>query len=395
MGRRLNTSQPMALDIMLTPFTEMFQIEASDTTQQWFYANTEEFVPDRPFHPLILTPTLSVFDADSKQVYTPSFGDVKWYYLENGSWVQITNTTESTESVFYPYVVYTDGRLKVNKNVMYDAPVTLLCECPYLDPRTTGVSYTIKKTIDLTTNRDATTFLPTISIDQGVTQWYNAIKDASNSQKSFTAVVMLGNENITSTSSIRWYALDKTNGGEIPIEQTTLVDGVNVPLFPCYVSGYNSATLILDAMYAEDITIVARVVKTTSPLVLYPCKALSSLRWINIPMDIIVSSNNSGGVRSDTEEMDFDVIANTQGLTLSDAQKQEHLLFNWKRRNQANNSVIDEGCGQTLVLQEDKLRQFNSSLVYVEAYFMGANETVTDNNEAVTDGGEVVYDRNV
>lgn len=399
MGRRKNTSQPMVLDVMLAPFTESFQIEASDTTQQWYYANTEEFLPDRGINPLILTPTLSVFDPDSKQVYTPSFGDVKWYYLDDGSWVRITNTQESTESVSYPYVVYADGRIKVNKNVLYDAPVTLLCECPYIDPRTTGVSYTIKQTLDLTTNRDATTFIPTISINQGVTQWYDVIKDASNSQKTFLATVMLGEDNITNTSTIKWYALNKSNGIETLIDATTTVDGVNVPLYPCYVSGQNTSSLVLDAMYAEDITIVARIVKTASPLTLYPSKAISTLRWVDIPMDIIVRSNNSGGIRSDTKVMDFDVIANANGLTLSDAQMQEHLLFNWKRRNQANSSVIDEGWGQTLLLQSDKLKQYVASLVYVEACLLGANEALVDAGEIITDSNpvtgniEAVYDR--
>lgn len=405
MGRKKNTSQPMLIDIMLSPLTESFQIVPSDTLQQWYYTNNEgtsasPFSPNRETQPLFLTPTLTVFDPDTQQTYTPSFGTVRWFYLSAGSWVEITATpsTQEQSAMILPYVVYPDGRLKVSKNVNYDSPVTLLCECTYIDPRDISQSTTIKETVVLSTNRDATVTLPTITIDKGVTQTYNPFQTAS-SQYSFTAKVMLNNQDITQTSSILWYVLNKTTGNETIINATTTVDNIAVPLFPCYVSGYNSATLVLDAMYAEDITVVARVVKTTTPSVtLYPCKAMCTLMWDDVPMDIIVSSNNSGAVRSDTKEMTFDTIINMDGKYLTDAQKTANMLFNWKRRSQrqingSNPSVIDCGWGQHLKLGESEVNQYKTTLVYSDAYLMGAYEVVTDNGEIVTDGGEAVYDR--
>lgn len=405
MGRRINTTQPMVLNVMLAPFVESFQIVPSDTTQQWYYANNDGFLPDREENPLILTPTLTVFDPDSKQTYTPSFGDVRWYYLDSGSWVLITNTTESTDSITYPYVVYADGHIKVNKNVSYDSPVTLLCECPYIDPRSAGTSYTVKDTVDLTTNRDATVVMPNICINQGTSQFYNIFKDTQNSQYTFTAKVLLNNQDITSSSSIKWYVLNISTGAETLIDDYTTVDGVRVPTYPCYISGQSTATLTLDAMYAEDITVVARVLsQTTDPdspyyHTVYPCKAISSLRWKYIPMDVIVRSNNSGGVRSDTEYIDFDIVANIEDSVLTDAQKADNLRINWKRRpksiptGQSSAPIIDEGWGQRLRLYQDKLKAYSTTLVFVEAYLLGAYETVTDSGEAVTDGNEVVYDR--
>lgn len=405
MGRKKNTSQPMLLDIMLSPLTESFQIIPSDTLQQWYYTNNEgtavsPFSPNRETQPLFLTPTLTVFDPDTQQTYTPSFGTVKWYYLSAGSWVEITATpsTQEQSATILPYVVYPDGSLKVSKNVNYDSPVTLLCECPYIDPRDSSQSTTIKETVILSTNRDATVTLPTITIDKGVTQTYNPFQTAS-SQYSLTAKVMLDNQDITQTSSILWYVLDKTTGNETLINATTTVDNVAVPLFPCYVSGYNSATLVLDAMYTEDITVVARVVKTSIPSVtLYPCKAMCTLMWDDVPMDIIISSNNSGAVRSDTKEMTFDTIVNVFGKQLFNAQKAANMLFNWKRRSQrqvngSNPSVIDCGWGQQLKLDENEINQYKTTLVYADAYLLGAYEVVTDEGEIVTDDGEAVYDR--
>lgn len=410
MGRKKNTSQPMLLDIMLSPLTESFQIIPSDTLQQWYYTNNEgtsvsPFSPNRETQPLFLTPTLRVFDPDTQQTYIPSFGTVRWFYLSAGSWVEITATpsTQEQSATILPYIVYPDGSLKVSKNVNYDSPVTLLCECPYIDPRDISQSTTIKETVDLSTNRDATVTLPTITIDKGVTQTYNPFQTAS-SQYSLTAKVMLDNQDITQTSSILWYVLDKTTGNETIINATTTVDNIAVPLFPCYVSGYNSATLVLDAMYAEDITVVARVFCTTEDTEdpyynsLYPCKAMCTLMWDDVPMDIIVSSNNSGAVRSDTKQMTFDTIVNMSGKQLSDAQKAANMLFNWKRRSQrqingSNPFVIDCGWGQQLMLGESEINQYKTTLVYADAYLLGAYEVVTDEGEIVTDNGEAVYDR--
>lgn len=400
MGRKKNTSQPMLLDIMLSPLTESFQIIPSDTLQQWYYTNNEGFSPNRETQPLFLTPTLTVFDPDTQQTYTPSFGTVKWFYLSGGSWVEITATpsTQEQSATILPYVVYPDGSLKVSKNVNYDSPVTLLCECPYIDPRDVSQSTTIKETVVLSTNRDATVTLPTITIDKGVTQTYNPFQTAS-SQYSLTAKVMLDNQDITQTSNILWYALDKSTGNETLINAATTVDNIAVPLYPCYVSGYNSATLVLNAMYAEDITVVARVAKATTPSVtLYPCKAMCTIMWDDVPMDIIVSSNNSGAVRSDTKQMTFETIVNVFGKQLPDAQKAANMLFNWKRRSQrqingSNPSVIDCGWGQQLKLGESEINQYKTTLVYADAYLLGAYEVVTDDGVIVTDNGEAVYDR--
>ena len=393
MGRKLNISQPMVLDVMLAPFTESFQLVPSDTTRQWYYADSSSWSPNHPTNPLIITPVLEVFDPDTKQTYNPSFGDVKWYYLNSsGTFTLITNTTDSSSE---PYVVYADGHIKVNYNVPYDAPVTLKCVCPYLDPRSSATSYTANATIDLTTNRDATLLLPTIDINCGTTQLYDVIKDQS-SLFTFTAKVMKGGQDMTSSSSILWYVLDKTTGTETLINTTTTVGGVTVPVYPCYVSGYNSSTLTLDAMYTEDITVVARLVQdsTMSPVTLYPCKAIRSLMWSEIPMDIITTSENSGSVRDDTEEMQFTPIVNVRNKALSDSEKETHLRFNWKRRNAANSTIIDNGWGQKQIVSGDTLRTIRTTLVYAETYLSGAYEQVVDNNEAVIDNGQPVYDRN-
>lgn len=367
----------MVLDVMLAPFTESFQLIPSDTTQQWFYANNNSYSPNRSTNPLIITPTLSVFDPDTQQTHTPSFGDVKWYYLNSsGTYTRITNTTEGSS---YDYVVYADGHIKVNKNVSYDSPVTLLCECPYLDPRSSGLYYTVKDTVVLTTNRDASIVYPTIDVTCESVRMFDVFKD-TQTNFAFTAKVLKGITDITSQSSILWYVLNTSTGAEELINATTTVDGVSVPKYPCYVSGYNSATLTLNAMYTNKITIVARVVKTASPLVLYPSKAIRTLMWDDIPMDVMTHSNNSGGVRSDTDHMDFNAIVNINGDTLTDAQKSENLLFNWKRRAASSSTVVDLGWGQAKRIDGSVLRQNNSTIVYSETYLLGAYEIVYDSN---------------
>lgn len=392
MGKKLNISQPMVLDVMFAPLVESFQLIPSDTTQQWYYADTNSYLPSHSTDsPLIITPSLSVFDSDNHQTYRPSLNDsVVWSYLNsNGTYTIISNTSESGNP---DYVVYTDGHIKVNKEVPPNAPVTLKCEAQYLDPRSSSTSYTVKETIVLTTNRDATLIPVTVDINCEAVQLYDVFKDAS-SRFIFTAVVTKGLDDITSTSTVKWYVLNKTTGTETLVDSSTTVSGVTIPTYPCYVSGQNMSMLVLDAMYTEDITIVARVVKTVSPLTLHDGKAIRSLMWDVIPMQNFAHSNNGEGVTSGTEIMEFDVISNIRNKTLTDLEKQNNLLFNWKRRGATSSTVVDSGWGQKITIDGDTLRSNNSTLVYAEAYLLGAYEVVTDNGEAVVDDGEPVYDR--
>lgn len=170
---------------------------------------------------------------------------------------------------------------------------------------------------------------------------------------------------------------------------------------PWYVSGQNTDSLVVDAMYGENINVVLRC-KMMDGETLSPSKAYATLSWRMPDIETFVQSDNGGAVRSDTEEMTFGTIVNVNGDVLTDALKQKHLAFNWKIRKNNTSTEVDKGWGQRITIDASELRNVRgsgstlaSTLVSNEVYLKGAYEEVTDNNQPITDGGEVVYDRPV
>ena len=400
MGRKLNTTQPMVLDIMYAPLNENFEIlpqSVNSPTEQWYYANDNTYVPDRNTNPLILVPTLQVQDIDTGVVSTPVMNWAKWFLLNSATGaydIEIT-TTQSQVNSYYLSTTggVLDGKLVVTKNVPYDASVSILCKYSYLDPRD-NTTHEITETIALATNRDATVTMPTIVIamtEDG--SKYNPITDDTNSQFTFKAQVLKDGEDITSTSTIRWYASE--NGGNETLINELASDGFNK--FLCYVSGQGTDTLVVDAMYTENITIIARVVKdaTQTPIVLYPTKDFATLQWDVVNLDAITTSRNSSAVRTDTESMEFYNIINVRHNEVSDALKQKHLRVNWMRRVKNGNSDVDLGWGQSVTISGNALRGSSSTRVFSNIYLRGALERITHNGETITHNNELVVGRNV
>lgn len=136
MGRRLNTSRPTVIQTMLTPLSDSFAIQPSDTLEQWYYVNTGAYSPDRQSTPLQLKPTIVAVDTSTETIYHPSFAGVVWYYFDPSNntdysatddfwpglhWVRITAVEAETGGVLNDYYCPTTGnpdfKLYVQKNV--------------------------------------------------------------------------------------------------------------------------------------------------------------------------------------------------------------------------------------------------------------------------------------
>ncbi len=385
----------MVLDVMLSALTEHVEIVASDTTEQWYYANrmgNDAYSPNRTTNPLFLTPSITVLDTDSETAYNPVY-TATWQELNEatGAWgAVIVNTTED---VSRPYVVYSDGRIKVNKNVPYSQATTLLCTLVYDDPRDPSVSYTTSKTITLATNRDATIISPVVSIvvTQGgairdhSTVKYNPFRQTT-SQFVMNAKVQRGDEDITSSSTIQWYACDATHKTETLIDAKT---SDNLPTFLSYVSGQGTTQLTVDALFSDRLTIIARVVDTTNST-LYPTRAYRTVRWEDINADCFAYSPNGGAVRDTTEEKEFDTIVNLKGTTLTAAHKEKWFAFDWMMNEQGSSQVKKLGFAPKARLSREQVRQYRTTHVYYDAYFLGNYDRITYNGQDVTYNGDVV-----
>lgn len=390
----------MVLDVLLSPFRESLCIDANDTLQQWHYDQTGEYLPDRAITPLILSPRISVQDPETEVIYEPSFYQVRWFLLNTATGKYDTEIT-NTEDGDVDYLILPTGELEVKKNVSENAPVSLLCKATYIDPRNAGKTYTCSDTVDLTTHRDSSVTSPSIDIDQEGTVKYNPFIDAS-SLFTFTATVRLGDKLIDTTDPevpyrLRWYAKD----AEL---REILIDAVDSPCakFPCYVSGQGTPQLTVNAMYADQITIIARIINTNTNQ-LYPAKEIRSLVWDNnIKADVTTEAIDGGAIKQDTVNKTFRNIVTMRNRTLDASVVNANFLQTWKFRPASRTSVGGStptdavttlGTGPQMELAGAKIHAQESSLVYAELELMGAYKVVKQGTAVVVQDGKVVICR--
>lgn len=404
MGKKIGTTRPMTLDVLLPPFTESFQIVASDSITQWHYDQDGSYLPDRAITPLILTPTLSVFDPETKLTYTPSFYLVRWYLLNSSTGnydTEITNTTDGDVD----YVVLSSGALKVKKNVTESSPVNLLCIVQYIDPRNAGKTYKCTATKQLTTSKDTSITSPTIEIDKEATVLYNPFIDGYTTDENgvkhhnftFVATARLGEEvlDVTSANSpyrIKWYAIGDGITSETLIDATEQVSGIAVAKFPCYVSGQNTPTLVVDAMMTDNVTIIARIVNTSTNRT-YPEKCLRRLTWDGFKVDATTEAIDSGAVKQDTQSKTLRNIVTLRNRTLDQSVVNENFRQDWYFRNAANSVIQYLGASPNVIVPGEKLHAQESALVYSELSLYEGYKVVTHDGKVITNGGKVVVCR--
>lgn len=401
----------MVITTELQPLTESIYLEASSSVEQWKSDNiptgqNSQWSPDRTATPLQLTPKITAVDTETNMSYTPSVYKCKWYVMEydasatnstdstvKGDYVETEVTSTSTEDDYYKT---TDGKtLTVRKNVPYDHAVTIRCVATYQDPRDSGTTHDLEVTQILSTNRDAEAVYPILDTDVPSAQSFNPLTDSTYDDDgephgyfSITAKALLNNEDITSNIVIVWYAVD-SSGNEV------LADTM-----PWYVSGQNTATIKVDAMYGEYIRILVRAKATSDTEDLYPSRCYRTVGWRVVYPQINTVSPNGSAFRSTFTEMTFQTMANLKGRVMDDTIKAKHILFKWITRKSNATEETERGWGQEITLPKDVLGSSRvdnvlpSTLVIPFGYLLGPYEPVTDDGNVVTDDdGNIVYDR--
>lgn len=387
MGRRLNTSQPVVINTELSPLDDSFYLEPSGQTEQWYYDNSGSYAPNRSTTPLTLTPMLSAFDTESRRTYTPQFNSTpQWFVTEyNGTEYEETEITATADGQNVYYYKY-GNTLKVKKNVSYTHAVQIRCLAVYTDPRDSGLTHSVEATVTLSTNRDASVIYPTLEITNPSARAFNPLTD-STTTFTFNAKAMKGNTDVTSSVYLVWYAI--VNNVEV------LADTLD-----WYVSGQNTSTLTVDAMYGEEITVVLKAKESSSAATLYPSRSQASVLW-NIPdVDTNVISYEGAAVRTTTQKMTFGTVVNVHKDVLSEEMKNTHLRFNWKLRKSNLTTVQDMGWGNEITIDASAIRNVNgsqnsqgSTTIYPIVYILGEYEVVTHNGAEVTHNGARVFHR--
>ena len=414
MGRRLNTSTPTVIQTMLTPLSDSFSIKESDALEQWFYANTGEYSPDRAVTPLRLRPNIVAVDENSQKKYTPSFSSVVWYYFDATNttdyssdpmwpglgWVRVTAVEPTTGGVPNDYYCPTTSNptfdLFVQKNVqpadvgMVNAGQAICCVARYIDPRDSGTTIEVRDNVLMVTHKYASSNILNIEIFAPTKTSFNVLDGTVSTYKFEAQVLNDAHEDVTADYYIEWSG--KVNGSTTEQSIDTLL---------CYKKatqvankGQGTNIITVDAMYAEHLDLVCRIRETMSSPVL-PFVAYAGLVWEYPKVDATTICKNGRVVNSMNRKMTFATIVNYRGGVLSDAVKQANILFNYKYRISSSSTYQNMGWGQEITVDSDTLKQTStySSPVHSEVYMLGAYDYTTDDGEVVTDDNEEVYDR--
>lgn len=216
MGRRLNVSTPTVINTELVPLDESFYLDVDGQMEQWYYDNTEQYAPNRKVTPLLLVPVISAFDKDTSTSYTPAFNTTQWFANEwnetQGKYVE-TEITNQVDSGSADYVIQ-GNNLLVKKNVSYSHAVSIRCVATYIDPRDSGVTYTVEDSVNLTTNRTADVVFPEVDIISPSGRAYNPLVDDENSQYDFKGVTT-NNPVQPLNTDVRRYPVDVDGTEEI------------------------------------------------------------------------------------------------------------------------------------------------------------------------------------
>lgn len=399
---RIVIAQPVVTDVTLSPLTESFWFDygGCGTNEQWWNELQGAYTPDHATNPLLIIPRMSVFDPDTEQV----FNNPTWYRIDyflqdaNGEFTEQIVTGED-------YTIRGDWTLLVSKNLVSgENGVPILVIATYIDPRDSSVVGTVSRQMSLILHEDASTHMPTISIENEKMMHFdpmgvNLVANPTASRRTFKAKVRLGEVDVTSQSTIHWYACDAAHSTPVLLDARTTVGGVSVPVFPGYISGQGTDTLVVDALYSERLLIIAKPVNTSvSPNEDYPTQDYCTLSWEASKVDAFAKSDNGQRIDELTKENDFNVIVNVKREdktteTISDAEKKANLLFNWKCRAADSGNVVDKGFGLNVLIDGATLRSNRSHQIKADAFLRGITEMVTCEGNPVTCDGEIVYCR--
>lgn len=331
----------------------MLQVVGDRSLEQWHYLTPDVYYPNRRSSALTLRPTVYVSDADNARTYEPTLTGTLWYYRRHGdsSWIQVTNTTESSDA---PFTVKPNHDLVVRANFTTE----IRCDIIYADPRNSS-SVNTSACVTLITNEDADSVY-NVHITTGKAGYEYSPLTEDSSHKTFLAKATLGNNDVTGEVLFQWY---------------TSVDGQEVLIGtddPAYVSGQGTSTLVLDALFADKYPVILRMKRDASAL-LEPCRDQLHMLWrVPAVFGEIYSTQGNSVKNTDSGEREFRVLYRTNTGDIPDEKKKQNLIIKWSRRNSAG-AYSAVGVGPDIRQPVDNLRTNGdtSTLMQAEAHLRG------------------------
>lgn len=211
-------------------------------------AEENEYVPDRELTPLVLMPEAFINDPNGIVAGgRVALSGVMWYALPKDVAEQVQDlsylSAELSQYLITPategYTVNADGSLTVERNIEYLHPIVLLLTASYSDPRSGNVLRVQASALLSTTSLAVASKL---TLDKPASFTFDPLADSG--VRTIRASLRLGGKepDLQSCGVAYWWY--KVIGG-----QESLVDPEE-DLF--YVSGQNTAALVVDPRYVDD-----------------------------------------------------------------------------------------------------------------------------------------------
>ena len=371
MKKIINTAPPVVVATVRTPLDGSMSISPNGgATTQVYDEVTNTYEPvDRQDTPLVLSPVVSIVDPDTgQQVPLSSMSSVSIKWFVGNSQNPVTSTTQSDD-----YHLQTDddtatgvptGNLVVRHNVgpSDDFIVNILCQLSFVDSGRSEV-YKYDAAIILTSEEKVQDML-SIQLANPSKVTYNPIFDDS-SQRTFKAKVYNGGT-LVSNSNFKffWY-----------------VDGVLANNKVCYVSGQNTDTLVLDAEYADNVIVTARIATdTTAVSPNHPANAECTLIWQWPRLKVIPYSQNGESIKLASESKSFGCFIQAYGHDISDTKRNRYCKVKWYTQptNSSTKTYLSSPWGFTKTVTGADLFKTGGVKVNVGAvlYTVGAKSTV-------------------
>ena len=377
MKKIINSSRPVVVTTTRTPLNGSLAIDAGGASLSQVYdAIYGTWAPvDRQLTPLVLTPVVSVVDPDTgQQVPLSKLSSVEYKWYVGNSTTPVTSRTPSDD-----YHQQTDddtatgtptSALVVRHNVSpadhYAVPI--LCEFSCVDSGR-GERYTLTAAVLLSSENKVQDML-TVALENANVVTFNPITEDS-SLKTFKAVAYTGSDPVP-TGSVKyfWY-----------------VNDVLADTKACYVSGQHTATLVLDAQYADRVQVKVRIATVpdgASPASVtvpnHPAKAEATLLWQWPKLDVLPYSMNGEAIKDASRPKTFRPIVQANGKDVDESLWSRYFRFNWYTQPTDTMTRKDQGWQTQVTIAGTDL--FRSGGVHVnvgvDLYTLGAYRRVVD-----------------
>lgn len=358
--------QPQQIRTSYTPLKASFGvvIDGGGSKTQFYYTNSNTYIPNRTITPMKLKSFLNIADPDG----IISNGDkssqltVTWY--EGSESTQITSGNSN-------YTLNADGTLLVKKNVSPSAPVQILCRATYVDARN-GNTLVYNDTFTLNSIQKSDDQL-SLSINQPSKITYNPLKDSQYID--ITATLKMGSETVADANVAYWW-YKVVNGEETLINSSDL----NIE----YVSGQGTKTLRIDAdnTYLSIIRCRAAYYTGTKPSAPTDdtLMAETAIIYKIPPIRAFVYSPNGNIIRKGMANMTFYVKILTNKEELTEEQINKYFFVKWfKKSSTAGATGTEIGHGSSVSVTADNLRLSGGlqMSVYPEVYEIGPYTVLT------------------